>query len=228
MSFNAYPYIVRRLKENKKFLYVASFLYNLWYSPATMFCRKKGVKLSGAFLRRVRIKVIGNNNQVTISPKVMMSHCIITITGDNCKIFVEGGGTNIQHCNIEVKHSGSQVIIQKGFTTEQVALKACEGRKIEIGEDCMFSAGIYISTTDFHSVVDLNTGERLNPAQDVIIGNHVWLASGVSVLKGSFITEHVVIGKGSVVTGNIDQSHSVYVGVPAKKVKEGITWKREI
>lgn len=223
-----FSYIIRRLKESEKLLLFASFLYTSWYSPATMFCRKKGVKISGAFLRRVKIKVKGNNNQVTISPKVMMNHCEITIAGDNCKVFVEGGGTNIQHCNLEVKHIGSQIIINKGFTTEQVALKACEGRRIEIGEDCMFSAGIYISTTDFHSVVDKSTGERINAAKDVIIGNHVWLANGVSVLKGSFIADHVIVGKDSTVVGKLEQTNSIYVGSPARKVKDGVTWKREI
>ena len=203
-------------------------MYNLWYSPATMFCRRKGVKISGAFLRRVKIKVIGNNNQVTICPKVMMNHCVITVSGDNCKVYIEGGGTNIQHCNIEVKHVGSQVIIKKGFTTEQVALKACEGRKIVIGEDCMFSAGIYISTTDFHSVVDKSTGERINPAKDIIIGKHVWLANGVSVLKGSVIADQVIVGKDSTVVGKLEQPNSIYVGSPARKVKENIIWERDM
>lgn len=158
----------------------------------------------------------------------MMCDSVISVVGDNCNVFIEGGSTNIPHCHIEVRGSGSEIIIKKGFTSEQVSLKACEGRKIVIGEDCMFSAGIYISTTDFHSIIDANTGARLNPAKDVIIGNHVWLAHGVSVLKGSIIPDNVVVGKSSTIAGKLDESNSVYVGTPAKMVKSGVNWKREL
>lgn len=221
------PYIIQRLKRNKSLLFFASRLYTSFYSPSTIFGRGK-ILIRGAFLRRVKIKVQGDNSQVIISPKVMMNDCVISVIGNNCKVFIEGGGNNIHYCNIEVRDSGSEVIIKKGFTSESVSLKACEGKKITIGEDCMFSAGIYISTTDFHSIIDEATQERLNPAKDVIIGNHVWLAHGVSVLKGSVIPDNVVVGKNSTVAGKLDESHSVYVGTPAKKIKSGVNWKREI
>ncbi len=84
-----------------------------------------------------------------------------------------------------MRDTNNEETIKKGVISEQVSLHACEGRKIVIGEDCMFFAGIYISTTDFHSMFDVNTQERLNPAKNVINGNHVWLESDVSVLKGS-------------------------------------------
>ena len=220
-------YIIQRLKESKSLLYFASRLYTSFYSPSTIFGGGK-IKISGAFLRRVKINVKGENSQVIISPKVMMNDSIVSVVGENCKVFIEGGSTNIHHCNIGVRGDGSEVIIKKGFTSEQVSLHACEGRKIVIGEDCMFSAGIYISTSDFHSIIDMNTQERQNPAKDVVIGNHVWLAHGVSVLKGSLIADHVVVGKSSVVAGNLEQSYSVYVGMPAKKVKAEVDWKREL
>ena len=61
-----------------------------------------------------------------------------------------------------------------------------------------------------------------------MIGNHVWLGLGVSVLKGSVIADHVVVGKSSTVTNKLDSPYSVYVGMPTKKVKTDVNWKREI
>lgn len=220
-------YIIQQLKENKQLLYVFSYIYNFIFSTSLISTIPK-VKWGGAFLRRVKINVLGNNSLVKICPKVMMCDSVISVVGDNCNVFIEGGSTNIQHCHIEVRGSGSEIIIKKGFTSEQVSLKACEGRKIVIGEDCMFSAGIYISTSDFHSIIDADTQERLNPAKDVMIGNHVWLAHGVSVLKGSVIADNVVVGKGSTVTGKLVHTYSIYAGIPAKMVKTGVDWKREI
>ena len=156
----------------------------------------------------------------------MMNDSVISVVGDNCKVFIEGGGTNIHHCHIEVRDNGSEVIIKKGFTSEQVSLHACEGRKIIIGEDCMFSAGIYVSTSDFHAVIDAKTGKRQNLPKDVVIGNHVWLAHGVSVLKGSVIADHIVVGKSSTVAGKLEEPYSIYVGMPAKMVKNSVDWSR--
>lgn len=219
--------VIQRLKENKPLLNFASRLYTFFYSPSIIF-GGSNIITSGAFLRRVKIKVRGKNSQVAISPKVMMNDSVISVVGDNCRVFIEGGSTNIHHCNIEMRGNGSEVVIKKGFTSEQVSLHVCEGRKIVIGEDCMFSAGIYISTSDFHSVVDVNTGERQNSPKDVVIGNHVWLAHGVSILKGADIADHVVVGKSSIVVGKLDQPYSVYAGSPARMVKTGVTWKREL
>lgn len=216
---------IQWLKENKRLLYCSSYIYNAFYSPSTIFGGGR-IKISGAFLRKVKITVKGKNNCVTISPKVMMNNCVISVIGNNCNVYIEGGGTNIHYCNIEVRGFGSEVIIKKGFTSESVSLKACEGKKITIGQDCMFSAGIYISTTDFHSIFNTETNERLNPAKDVLIGKHVWLAHGVSVLKGSAIADHIIVGKSSIVTGKLIQTNSIYAGIPAKMVKTGVDWRR--
>lgn len=226
MRNNVFSYIVRQLKGSKKLLFFFSLLYTTLFSPSSLFWCRKRILFKGAFLRRVKIKVRGNNCKVILCPKVMMNDSEISVVGDDCKVYIEGGSTNIHHCHIEVRGVHGEVIIKKGFTSEQVYLHACEGRKIVINEDCMFSAGIYVSTSDFHSVIDMSTRERLNPAKDVAIGNHVWLAHGVSVLKGSIIADHIVVGKDSTVIGKLEHSHSVYVGTPAKMVKEGVTWKR--
>lgn len=227
MSTSFSSYIIRLLKGNKALLLFAARMYTSVYSPSTIF-RGKNISIGGAFLRRVKIKVHGNNCNVTISPKVMMNNSVISVVGENCKVFIEGGGTNIHHCFIEVRGNNSEVVIRKGFTSEQVSLHACEGRKIVIGEDCMFSAGIYVSTSDFHTIIDAKTLNRLNPAKDITIGNHVWLANGVSVLKGSVIPDHVVVGKSSTVAGNLEEPYSIYVGMPAKQVKNAVDWNREI
>ena len=227
MRNSVFLYLIMRMKKSKKLLFVASWIYTSFFSPTIIF-RKSGITIKGAFLRRVKIKVSGNNNQVFVGPKVMMNDSVILVSGDNCKVYIEGGGTNIHHCHIEVRHTDSEIIIKKGFTSEQVSLHTLEGRKIEIGEDCMFSADIYITTSDFHAVIDVNTGMRINPAQDVIIGNHVWLGHGASVLKGALIADNSIVGKDSTVVGKLEQPNSIYVGSPARKVKDGITWKREI
>ena len=53
----------------------------------------------------------------------------------------------------------------------------------------------------------------------ITIGNDVWLGCGVIVLPGITIHDNVVVGAGSVVTHDLE-SGSIYVGNPAKKLRE--------
>lgn len=82
----------------------------------------------------------------------------------------------------------------------------------------MFSKGIHIATTDSHSIIDIESGNRTNPAQDIIIGNHVWLGYCANVNKGVSIGDNVVVAGHSVVTKSIP-ANSIVAGVSARIVK---------
>lgn len=73
-----------------------------------------------------------------------------------------------------------------------------------------------------------NNGIRINHIQEVknrytkkekiIIHDEVWIGAGVIILPGVHIGTCSVIGAGSVVTKDVD-SYSLYMGIPAKKIK---------
>lgn len=98
---------------------------------------------------------------------------------------------------------------------------------ITVGNDCMFSNNIIIRTSDAHTIYDLQTNERLNPAKDIIIGNHVWIAPNSRIMKGAVIEDGVVVGSNTMVTKHIP-SNVLVVGMPARIVKENIGWSSHI
>lgn len=106
-------------------------------------------------------------------------------------------------------------------------VKLSEQTNVTIGKDCLFASGLYMTTTDWHSIIDIESGKRINPSKSISIGDHVWLAEDVKILKGAMIGHDSIIGAGSVVTGYIP-SNVVAVGVPARIIKTGVTWKREL
>ncbi|MET3319930.1 UNVERIFIED_ORG: acetyltransferase-like isoleucine patch superfamily enzyme [Peribacillus simplex] len=61
--------------------------------------------------------------------------------------------------------------------------------------------------------------DNLEILKSVKVGSNVWLGAGVRVLSGAIIENNVVIGAGSIVKGIINKN-SLYVGVPARKIKE--------
>jgi acetyltransferase-like isoleucine patch superfamily enzyme len=49
---------------------------------------------------------------------------------------------------------------------------------------------------DSHSILNLETGKRVNWAKDIQIGRHVWLGAKTKILGGAEIGENAIIGIG--------------------------------
>lgn len=90
----------------------------------------------------------------------------------------------------------------------------------------MFSYNIELRTGDSHSIIDLETNKRINFAEDIVIGNYVWIGAHCIILKGVEIGDNCIVGTNSIITKSICQN-SLSVGIPAKIVKRNVTWKKE-
>ncbi|MBF8651968.1 hypothetical protein IRZ81_14310 [Pseudomonas putida] len=149
----------------------------------------------------------------------------ISINGDGNIIFI-GPHSRLSNADIRINCSNS-VFYFGGFTTVEsmtTILSGDEG-KIEIGDFCMLSARIIIDRSDHHSIYDLATGNKINLDQDVIISDHVWIGRDVRISKGASIGKDSIIGQSSLVTGKTLPG-CAYGGVPAKLIREGVTWSR--
>lgn len=182
-------------------------------------------KHAGAYLRHTTFN-ISTGGSVQIGNLARLRNCSFSISGKNCKISIGGGRTVISNVSFCCEDNDSSIIIGNDFTMEGGEIAAIEGCRVVIGHDCMFSAGIDIRNGDSHAVLDTTTGERMNSSRDIKIGNHVWLARHVSVLKGTAIADHSIVGHSAVVTGKCNEPYSAYAGIPARKVKSGIDWNR--
>jgi acetyltransferase-like isoleucine patch superfamily enzyme len=99
------------------------------------------------------------------------------------------------------------------------------GHSIQIGDDFLFSWGIWIRTADSHGLVDLDTGTLVNSSRSILIGPHVWLGQDVMVMPGAKIGGGAVVGARSVVTKKLPAS-CVAVGAPARVVRRKTSWTR--
>ena len=105
-------------------------------------------------------------------------------------------------------------------TIESAVLSVAEnGTSIRIGEDCMLSKDIRIATSDAHSVIDAESGKRINPAADIILENHVWLGNSAFINKGCTIGHDSIIAGRSVVTHSVEPN-TIAAGVPAKVIRK--------
>lgn len=110
-------------------------------------------------------------------------------------------------------------------TTNTVQISAVEGSKIQLGNDVMIAGDVKIRGDDGHPIFDVRTGKRLNPAQDIIIGDHVWLGIESFILGGANLGNGSVVGARGLVTKSFP-NNCIVAGVPAKIVRRNIAWER--
>ena len=91
--------------------------------------------------------------------------------------------------------------------------KIIMGDEVDIGRNAM------IYDSNFHPT-SLNKKVKLKP---LIIKDHVWICSGVTITKGITIEEGAVCGINSTVSRNV-KSKNLVMGNPAKSVMSNIEW----
>ena len=144
-------------------------------------------------------------------------HSILAITEqaalivkNNFKIF-SGAGVYI--------NQNAKLILGSGYINNHVNLHCFE--RIEIGEDTAIADHVTIRDSDSHI---LNGKPPHLVTQPIIIGDHVWIGTGATILKGVNIGNGAVIAAGAVVTKDIPPA-CLAGGVPAKVLQENITWE---
>lgn len=90
---------------------------------------------------------------------------------------------------------------------------------LKIGDYCKITNGCTILTHDYsRSVIRRYDGQIIGEAGTTVIGNNVFIGVNSIILMGAHIGDNVIVGAGSVVSGQIP-SNVVIAGNPAKIVR---------
>jgi len=90
------------------------------------------------------------------------------------------------------------------------------GGKVIIGNNTMIGACTIIHTSTHDYNLHPMNEKRID--MNVVVGENVWIGTGVIILPGVTIGSYSVIGAGSVVTKNVEIG-TIVSGVPAKLIK---------
>ena len=212
---NLISFIKSKLRPFKNRLYSLS-LYLKNYGD-------NDVRLNGANLRRVKIRIKGSGNRVYIDPAQTLENSNIFINSCGSVVCIKGGYTN--NLNILIMDDGSNVTIESNTTINGAEFWITEGMNITIGEDCMFAKNIELRTGDNHAIFQGN--KRLNKGGSISIGNHVWIGANAKIMKGVVIPSGSVICNASLVTKPLEEGNAIYAGTPTKLIKSNIYWYRD-
>jgi acetyltransferase-like isoleucine patch superfamily enzyme len=131
---------------------------------------------------------------------------------NDCRLGVVGTPEQIAHLHIgEGTEIGQRTVINVR-------------ESVQIGDLCCISWDCNISDTDFHQIV-LAGGKRPQNVAPIVIEDHVWVGSGVTICKGVHIGAHSVVSASAVVHRDMP-SHSLIAGNPARPISKIDGWER--
>jgi carbonic anhydrase/acetyltransferase-like protein (isoleucine patch superfamily) len=84
-------------------------------------------------------------------------------------------------------------------------------RRLRVGRRAWIGPGSRVFDSDQHDLDDARP-ERVEPVE---IGDHAWIASDVTILRGVRVGHHSVVGARSVVTRDVPD-HTLVLGAPAR------------
>lgn len=186
------------------------------------FSRARGLDL----LRGDRVHIHGLKNiHISGQLKIGLSkvgfadaddRCLLNIRG---RMNVKGYFSIARGCRLDI---GPEAVfdVQSGYLNPFTLVVVTRG--ISIGDDCAISWNCQFIDDDFHSIEPSTSGAIT--AEPIAIGDHVWIGSSVTVLRGSFIASGCVVAAGAVVRGKFTEENCLIGGIPARVIRRGIRW----
>lgn len=180
--------------------------------------RPSGIFTSGLILWRNQGKVIAESTLIGICSNrlglIPFSRGIVEVGKEG--ILKTGKHVRISHgCRIFIH--GELSIGENSYINPNCHLVVT--KRLSIGSGCAISWNFQALDSDLHS----SSGSK-GDSGAISIGNNVWIGADVTVLKGVEIGDGSVIAAGSLVNRSIPAG-VLAGGVPAKVIKEGVTWK---
>lgn len=169
----------------------------------------------------------GENNQIIIDKNNTITNSKMLFKGSNNKVYIGENGF-VNGLELILEGDNNTVIIgEEVFILDDTRIYIIDGSTLKLGRHCMFSDRIEIRTSDHHSIIDIATGKRINYEEDIIIGDDVWLGSGVTILKGSEIANGCIVGAKSLITDKYKNENTIIVGSPGREIKSNVEWRMD-
>lgn len=173
-----------------------------------------------------RLKIIKMGFTKTVAS---LNVIVYNFTGSITILVGSSGSVTIGNCgqlnlDLRIGHD-SEVVIGDDTTSNGTKIVAINST-IGIKKDCMLSDEILIQGFDQHGIINLETNSIINDYRKItIIDRHCWIGRRATIMPGLVIHQGAIIATGAIVTKDVP-SCSIAAGVPAKVIKEKVTWCR--
>ena len=180
---------------------------------------------------QIRILAGGEGNVIAIDNAAWQGSCVASIRMLGHRgLFVLndcGAGGFVQINEMLLRSDGQLVFWGAGATAVGISIELeGGGRSCVIGDDALISNDVWIRNYDMHAIHDLRSGAQINRAPcDTVLERHVWLGQDALLLNCERVGRGSIVGARAMVKGFVPDL-SVAAGVPARVLREGISWGR--
>lgn len=194
-------------------LILFKFLINKIFYKNNIFAHQKVI------IRGKRNIDVGGELDIGTSFVGFQTNSDVTLLNVRGKLFVEGKFSIGRGCRFDIGEGGIVELGDGGYIAAFSLFIIT--KKLKIGKNCAISWNCQFLDNDFHHIEYEGKKEKSN---SIIIGDNVWIGSGVSIYKGTIVPNGCVIASNSVVRGVFENENSIISGNPAKVIKEKVTW----
>lgn len=186
------------------------------------------VSVSEAFMagtQNGRLVLNGTGIRVSISTTRPCHHFAADLDSGSTLDLAPNSFVNV--LEVHLRQGSGAAVGENSFAIGKLKLYSHEKATIRIGRDCLIGDGVLCMTSDMHSVVDIASGQRINPPGDIHVGDKVWIGAEAIILKGTSIGYGAIIAIRSVVMGEVPDN-AMMLGYPARLVRSGVTWSGDL
>ena len=131
---------------------------------------------------------------------------------------VDGRVQIMRACNVAVDYDATLTIGADTFFNEGSSVVCYSDTTI--GSGCAISWGVRILDSDVHKLVQEG---KSSPHAPIQIGKDCWIGTNAVVLKGTELGDGSIVAAGAVVASKVPPN-SLVAGVPARVMRENVTW----
>lgn len=171
------------------------------------------------------VLMMGGKSQIILKGSLFLGETSIngsnretTVRMDENSLLQVNGGFSVFYGGDIILFKNAKLVLGSGFFNSNVKIRCTE--EITIGNNVAISHDVTIMDSDAHEIKD----DDYQKTKPIHIGNHVWIGTRATILKGVTIGDGSIIAAGSVVTKNVP-SNTIVAGVPAKVIKQNVLWK---
>lgn len=151
---------------------------------------------------------------------------VLSLGGDDATVFV-GARSLLHDCEIHCGAGSSVVLVRRVTCTARGSLDARNGGAILAGADQLWASDVLLATDDMHRLEDAATGQRLNGfGGRIVLGEHVWLGRDAVLTGNVALGDNCVVGMRSLVRNKSFDKGTAVAGMPARAIRDGVTWTR--
>lgn len=176
-------------------------------------------------LETTEIKFVGQNNILFCEEGVNIQNSKITFKGDNALVYL-GRNKHKYLLSLSINHNSVFHMGRNNYINGRLNIILSERKHFFVGNDGLFSFGIWVRNADPHLIYSCDSFRRINPTKSIFIGDHVWVGQSVFLLKGTQIDSGSIIGAMSVCSGKRINHNSSWAGNPIRRIGDSIFWDR--